>query len=298
VAGWPDPRAVSDELVIALNELSGGAVAYEISGWRTLWSGSAVFSSEDAAAGYIDVWSQIEAMKQEVARGEVTLAEYREALVEAADWMSFRDWRQILGQMGLNTPVNAGECEEIWVWRPPLARLPRATMAGAGAYRCLSDPPADPDFGPAFVAMGFDVSEGLPGALHAYAHRAEALLARTLPRIGGGAAWRDFTAYDRKSPGGGGSGTVHCPPDSDLDDPEPEHPDTDHGPAPELDLASALAVDLRPAPGSAPVRSDARDWTGLDARAAHDRWWLAQLARHGSGSDPWWRIVADPDRYK
>ncbi len=124
------------------------------------------------------------------------------------------DWAQFLTENDINSKVNSGEIDEVWLWAPPEGGYPEAIMIGPGSYSVINTQPYLGNSSRSFITMVLNYERGITEALESFGHRAESILSRqyggwrlTPPTIQHD--WDAFTALDTEYPGNAGVGNAH-----------------------------------------------------------------------------------------
>jgi len=199
--------------------------------------------------------------------------------------------------------------DEVWIMGFPHAGLYESIMAGANAFWCNA-PPLDETavHQRRFVVMGFSFERDVGEMLHAYNHRAEAILAKVFNSLDF-LSWaykpnrvpatvstdrelnlfERFILFDQIAPGKAGIGTVHYAPngvrDYDLGNPR---------------LVPSSCHDwLRFPDFRGDVRTvSASEWGGGSERG-YQRWWMTHLPKVAGRKDGihnnWWQCIANLD---
>jgi hypothetical protein len=277
--GWTgDVFAYSEEIAVALGEVSRGAVAFEVvetvridqfpeklDGFRYSWDSYLACRADTAQCHFPDE------------------AAYAPLLAEDTG-------SDLCGR------ISAGEIDEIWLWGAGYFgfdefafRIPDDTPLAAPVpynYWIYDGRRKDlPVCGRTFFVMGW-IAERMEGhGLHSFGHRIEsALIASPVGegrwhRCGteehGDSDWTDFACIDLDEPGQAGCGDVHYPPNGASD----------------YDYANPTEVTSTcddwyaypdPTGTTAPVSS--ATWGG--GEESYLRWWMHHMPR------PWWTTIA------
>jgi hypothetical protein len=205
--------------------------------------------------------------------------------------------------------IETRRLDEVWVMGFPHAGLYESVMGGEGAFWCNA-PPLLHTSGckRRFVVMGFSFERDLGEMLHAYNHRAEAILARVFKSLGFLSwtykanrvppairpdqklnAFERFILFDAIAPGQAAVGTVHFAPnavrDYDLGSPR---------------LVASTCYDWLRFPNlQGDVRMiSASEWGGGSERT-YQRWWMNHLpktaGRKAGIHNNWWQYIANLD---
>jgi hypothetical protein len=269
VAGWGDPRQLTNAYVDSLRRSSGGFVDQRVVEFQDL-----------------DVWP----VKMDGFR--YTDESYLLNLGRGSGWHQPDgvDYDAIIRDHGLVARVNAGDVDEVIVWGGPYFGYYESRMAGPNAYWCNSPGMPWVPTTRKFVMMGLNYERGEAEALHSHGHRTESILVRVYGSWNGSGPpqhhWDRFTRYDRIDPGNAACGNVHFPPNGTAD--------YDYG---NFTLVFSTADDWKaswPALTGARGLVNASAWGGT--HLGYLRWWFDHLPRR-VGVNPdgkqnnWWKYV-------
>lgn len=279
VAGWNDPRVLTQGYIDDIKKASGNYVRYRIVEWR-----------------------DVDAYPQKKDGFRYTDESYMSAFRKKAEWHEpdAVDYVALIKEFGLERRVESGEIDEVWVQSMPYSGFWESTMAGKGAYFCNSDPVPGIDTSRIFILMGFNYERGVGEMLEDLGHRTESILRHVYEGWEPKAthAWNRFTLYDKQIQEDpelegqvSGCGNVHFAPNSTKD----------------YEWGNKTPVwsacdDWRNYPKltGEKRRVTAADWGNGEIRA-HHVWWLSHLPRAKGRTDGklnnWWAYVADFNRY-
>jgi hypothetical protein len=219
------------------------------------------------------------------------------------------DYSSLLGRFDVLRRIEARLLDEVWVMGYPHAGLYESVMGGAGAFWCNAPPLLQTSRGRRrFVMMGFSFERDVGEMLHAYNHRAEAILARVFNSLGF-LSWtykvnrapaivrpdqklnlfERFILFDSIAPGQAGVGTVHFAAnavrDYDLGNPR---------------LVPSTCYDwLRFPDFKGDVRMVSTAEWGGGSEHAYQQWWMNHLPKAAGRKDGvhnnWWQYIANLD---
>ncbi len=279
---WSDPWALTDRMVEAARDCSGGYVNYRVvekiehDGFTTFRDG---FTYTEKA--YLEMW---ENDRQKANPG-----------------MTSFKW--LFWQFDLAAKIKDHDLREIWLWGAPYMawdelhwktpgdRIPYQTD-NPWFYR-----PYDiPDVGRTVWIMGWNYERGEGEMLESYCHRIESVLSLTVgrgswdPKRHPDNPWNRFTRIDRDFPGQAEVGTVHYAPNSVSD--------YDWG---NTNAVWTYADDWLTYP-NLPRRNKLLNAIsgGWDGIARHHLWWMKRLPRHAGVTDGfysnWWQYIVNYDQ--
>ncbi len=274
-AGWNDPRALYDQYVDELRQLSGGWLDLELAEW-------------------VDVDEY--PLKEDGFR--YTDDTYLAALASGMGWHSpdTARYARIFNDFDIPARVSARDFDEVFLFGAPYFGYYESRMAGPGAYWVNAPPmPSVPSTRP-FLVMGFNYERTHDLMLHSYGHRVESIMTHVYGSWNNqGPAqhdWDRFSRYDAIDPGNAGIGNIHFPANGSAD--------YDYAnPAVVLSTARDWRTRWPALSGSsAPVSS--ADWGA--SQLGYMRFFYAHLPRReGQLADTreasWWRYVQDPGSY-
>jgi len=279
---WSDPWALTDRMVEAARDCSGGYVNYRVvekiehDGFTTFRDG---FTYTEKA--YLEMW---EKDRQKANPG-----------------MTSFKW--LFWQFDLAAKIKDHDLREIWLWGAPYMawdelhwktpgdRIPYQTD-NPWFYR-----PYDiPDVGRTVWIMGWNYERGEGEMIESYCHRIESVLSLTVgrglwdPKRHPDNSWNRFTRIDKDFPGQAEVGTVHYAPNSVSD--------YDWG---NTNAVWTYADDWLTYP-NLPRRKKLLNAIsgGWDGIARHHLWWMKRLPRHAGVTDGfcsnWWQYIVNYDR--
>ncbi len=266
--GWNDPDLLTEQLIADLNDASHGTVRYEIVERieRDEWP------QHESGLRYTD-----EQYLTETAAGSWTLGD--------------GDYLAIIASNQIESKVNGGEIDEVFLWGFPGAGWAESRMAGNGGYWVNSLPLGGVST-KGFILMGFNYERGVAEALESYGHRAESILRRVYDSWEAVEShdWNRFTLLDRDVPGRGGIGNAHNAFNAEEG--------TDYNRT-SMRTVSTSADDWY----NFPTVTGARTNLNCEAWGCDDRgylkWWYDHMP-HAAGTkdgilNNWWRYLVDPN---
>ena len=271
--GWNRPRALAEEFMRDVADVSGGRMRYDIVEWRT-----------------------VDEFPQKRDGFQYTSTTYAECIRdrERCHGPDGLDYETTLSRYGVIRLLDDGTIDEVWLFGGPYFGYFESAMAGPGAFDINGDAFAGVRSKRAFAIMGFNSERGVAEMLHNLCHRTE----DTMARVYGGwraesltTAWARFAANVHQSGGRAGAGTCHYPPNATAD----------------YDYANPRAVNSDaddwlsyPTLTGARKRVTAETWGGPDYHRQFMRWWFTRLPKAG-GTGPdgklndWWAYVTGFD---
>jgi len=199
VFGWNDPRKLAEQYRASLEGAAGGALRFEMVGWRDL---NEIYAQKD---GY---------------RYEVE--EYVRLRRAGKGWHDGggADYPRLLREHGIPSLVDDGSVDEVWIFGDHFFGLWEASMAGPGAFFINGGVYPEVPVKRPFAFYGFNYERGVAEMLHNTCHRTEATLNRTFgpwkletPSND----WELFSANAGQSRGLAGVGTCHWPANAEKD---------------------------------------------------------------------------------
>lgn len=198
------------------------------------------------------------------------------------------DYLDLLNTVDFLNKVQHDLVDELWLLGFPYAGYYESAMGGRGAIWCNA-PPIDgtQHINRRFVVMGFNFERDVGCMLENLGHRAESILEETFRDTrDSDDLWRQFTRYDKSSPGHAACGNVHFAPNSERD--------YDWGNR-RLVLSTCDDWLNYPELTGKTRRVNCADWGNGDMRL-HHMWWLKRFphvdgATHNGISNNWWRCI-------
>ncbi len=267
VAGWNDPRKLTQGYVDDLREVSHGRVQIRIDEWRDLdeWPKKTDgFRYTDE--GFLDV------IRKKTKMHEPDGADYA--------------WT--VRSTGADRLMDAGKFDELWVFGAPFMGYWESAMAGPGAF--FINGGEYPDIAKKrWAIMGFSYERGVAEMIHNLCHRAENHLKRVYGSWNEGKplhAWDAFSARFGKSPVPG-VGNCHFPPNGEKD--------YDYA-NPRLVPSNADDWLNDPRLTGKTTMVNCETWGGPDYQRNYLKWWYKRLP-HAEGKDDtgrpndWWQLI-------
>lgn len=279
---WNDARAMTDAVVDALREASGGYAGYHVVDFRTV---DAYPVKRDGyqydERGFLEMW------------GDRDRAHQPDTVSYAA----------IFRRFGIERKVRRGEIQEVWLWGAPYFGWDEYAMKipGDRIYYPTDNPwfyrPYDiPDCGRTVWVMGFNYERGVAEAVHSFGHRVEGILSLT---VGRGIwddkrtpdnIWNRFTHQAKTFADDAQVGNVHGGPNAEEG----------YDYAQKRTVMSGANNWLRYPDISGPKQPvSCETWGGPDYHLNYMKWWLGHLPKAPGVTDGfynnWWRYVVDYD---
>ncbi|MGB8215153.1 MAG: hypothetical protein WCE68_16510 [Anaerolineales bacterium] len=203
----------------------------------------------------------------------------------------YANYQAILTGLNALPLITSRQIDEVWLMGFPQAGFYESSMCGSGAFWCNSQPQSwSAGCSRRFVVMGFSSERGVGEMLHSFGHRTESILIQTFAQTQGSAnLYAQFSQYDKVAPGKAQLGTIHFPPNADID--------YDYN-NPRKVLSNCydwynfplLMNDIR--------EVNADEWGNGDMRILH-KWWLNHLpkvaGRTSGVVNNWWQYTMDPN---
>jgi len=201
------------------------------------------------------------------------------------------DYLQILKDFEVQSQLDTGFIDEVWLFGFPYAGYYESVMGGPGAFWCNAPALSGTEhWSRKFILMGFNYERGVGEMLEALGHRAESILSKVYRGTSEGKnMWERFTRYDLSHPGRSEVGNVHFAPNSERD--------YDWG---NRRKVLSYCDDWYQFPNF-PRQSrwvNCKEWGNGDTRL-HHLWWFKHFP-HFDGqwngiSQNWWNYVLDPN---
>jgi hypothetical protein len=282
---WNDPWQLTKDYEAALEEISHGAVDYQV----TEIIDSQDFFTRLRKSGEMLNEARIIELLQEP--GWATLKEEGQRF----------DYKAFIEHYGFDKKRDAGEIHEVWVWSPPMTGMWESNMSGDNAFWINSSPTEGVNCREHLCVMGLNYERDLACALESYAHRVES----TMMKVYGWwdydnktdknslTTWEVYAAYalkyDKFLPGMSHIGNVHFPPNGEKD-----YDWTNKN------KVMSFADNWKNYPNvkeENPREMDCSEW-GCE-HLGYMKWWFGHLP-HFSGINPedgklnnWWHYVVD-----
>jgi len=201
------------------------------------------------------------------------------------------DYLQILEDFDVQSQLDGGTIDEVWLFGFPYAGYYESIMGGPGAFRCNAPPLKGTEaWARKFIVMGFNYERGVGEMLEDLGHRAEAILSRVYREYSGEEnLWERFTRVDLTHPDRSEVGNVHFAPNSERD--------YDWG-NPRKVLSFCDDWFQFPTFTRQARQVNCEEWGRGDIRL-HHLWWFKHFP-HFDGewngiSQNWWDYVLDPN---
>ena len=197
--GWADPRALADQYIDALSEVSHNRVSIDIVSWK----------DESRFPIKTDGF-------------EYSLDEFESCWEDRSTCHDpdGTDYERLIQEYDIVSQIDSDQVDEVWIFGAPYMGFWESSMAGPGAFYINggvfeSVPSTKP-----FAIMGFSYERGVAEMLHNLCHRTEA----TMEKVSGGwdtmdlsTDWARFAANAHQSGGVAAVGSCHYPPNGTED---------------------------------------------------------------------------------
>lgn len=266
---WANPRALADEYISSIAEISHGQVEMQI----VLWQDENVFPIKTDGFQY-------------------SLEEFQTCWQDRSTCHQPDgiDYVRMIDDYDIVRKIDQSEFDELWIFGAPYMGFWESSMAGPGAFYINGGVFPEVASTKPFVIMGFSYERGLAEMLHNLCHRTEA----TMEKVSGGwdttdlsTDWARFAANAHQSNGVSGVGSCHYPPNgtSDYDYANPSKV-----------MSNADAWLTYPQVGTNRDSVSADTWGGPNFHLNYMKWWFRHLPHSREPSNEkmlasWWNYV-------